>query len=171
MRGDFQDLAEYTVVCALVTFGGDDLDACALGKAGHHFDPTFAVGIAESDQPDRLDVLVLHVLQHDGGHLGVALRRLEHPAPFVDRRLDDRRRSGEADHRRLAFGDDIKQGQRIRRQARADDRIDALFRDQFARTRHGGRRVGGIVEHDVANVLPAELLGQDGNRALLGTPD
>jgi len=109
LRGDLEDLAEHAGVGALIALGGHNLDAGAFEQSGHHLDPPLSIGVAEADQADALDGLALHMVQDDGRHLRIALRCLEHPAALVGRRIDDQRRTGKANHWRLALGDDIQQ--------------------------------------------------------------
>jgi transposase-like protein len=91
-------------------------------------------------------------------HQSVVLRRLEHPMALVVHWLDDARRTGDADHRRAALGRGIDHCERVRRDRRADDRIDAVLVDEAARVDRRDGRVGGVVKDDVFDGMAGDLL-------------
>lgn len=166
-RHDFQDLSEDARIRALEALRRDDLDAGVLRELGHHSDPAFAIGIAETDETDGFEATLFHMRDDDGGHLRVALRCFEHPGAFRIHWIDDRRRTGEADHRRLLFGDIFKQRERIRRQARTEDDVDLVFGHEFLGVFDRGAGIRRVVEQDIFGLLAAELRRQDADRTLL----
>ena len=154
IRGDeLQHLSGDRGVGAVVLLLGDDLDAGRLRRVADLGEPAVAVAVGEADEADRLHAVRLHVHGDGVGHQRVALRRLEHPPRLGIRRIDDPRRGGHRDHRRLGGRHDVHHRQRVRGDRRADDDVDLVLGDELLRVRHGLRRVGGVVQHDPVDLL------------------
>ena len=167
-RDELQDLAGHRCVGAIVFLLGDDLDAGGLGRVAHFGEPPIAVAIGESDEPQRLHAVRLHVHGDRIRHQRIALRRLEHPFRLRIRGIDDPRRSRHRDHRCLGGRRDVHHRQRIRRDRRAHDHIDLVLGDELLRVGDGFCRVGGVVENDPVDLLAADRRREELDRVLLG---
>ena len=164
---DLEYLACHRGVAAAKTLAGHQLQLVGLGELGELLKPAFAVGIVEADEGDRLYTPARHVGGNRGRHVLIVLRRLEHPLRLGVRRIDDPRRRRHRDGRRFRLGDDIDHGQRIRRDGRSDHDVDLVLGNQLARVLDRGRGVGGVIEHDVIDLLAADGRWQQGDGVLL----
>ena len=82
-REDLQRLRVDAGVAALEALDVEDVDPARLGGVLGRGQPALAVPIGVAEEGDRLHAVRLHVIEHGGGHDGVVLRGLEHPATLV----------------------------------------------------------------------------------------
>ena len=153
---DLENLTGHRGVVALIALVGDDLQLAGFGDLGKLLVPALAVSVGETDESDGLHVLVGHVLDQRGRHVGIVLGGLEHPLALVVHGLDDNGRAGHRNQRCLVFNGNVHHGQRTRGGRGADDDVDLVLADQLLDVLGGRRRVGGVIEHDVVDLLAAD---------------
>ena len=166
-RENLQRLRVDAGVGALEALDVEDVDAALLRRRLGRGQPALAVPVGVADEGDGLDAVRLHVIEHGGGHDGVVLRGLEHPATLVVERPDGRLGRHHGAIGRLGLGRDVDQREGRGRRRRADQKVDVVLGDEFARIGDRLGRIGRVVEQGVFDRLAVDLLGQLRDRVLL----
>ena len=134
--------------------GRDHLDAGLVQQWGHFLEPLLPIRIGVAQEPDGLDALLFHVLDHGVADHGVGLRQAEHPlvltSGYAHRRACELRRGG--------FRCDVGHGGSDSGDARADDHIHLVLGHEAARVGGALAWIGGVVQHDELNLLAGNRL-------------